>query len=249
MKLAIQVCGWLVGLPLEILILSALLRGSYRRFPFVFAYTLASFLATLLEIYQSLSARSGSPGGLRELAQTYWICEAILLPLLLWVVLNLIWHASEGIERRRAVRVTLASAAILVPVISLLIHFNSHPASVGEWMTPWARDLNFCSAILDLSLWALLIFSREKDMRLLMLSGALGIQFTGEAIGGSIRNFAIAAYHGPTPRAKALLMVGNVIIMLANLTCLYIWRQTFRRGGSPAPDVSKPAAAAGTTAT
>ena len=64
-------------------------------------------------------------------------------------------------------------------------------------MTPWTRDLNFCSAILDLALWALLIAAREKDHRLLLLSGGLGIQFTGEAIGESTATSPYAATRGP----------------------------------------------------
>ena len=41
-------------------------------------------------------------------------------------------------------------------------------------MTPWTRDLNFGAAILDLGLWALLIGSRQKDRKLLLVTGALG---------------------------------------------------------------------------
>jgi len=37
-------------------------------------------------------------------------------------------------------------------------------------MTPWTCDLNFCSAILDLRCWMMLIAAREKDHRLLLLS-------------------------------------------------------------------------------
>ncbi len=32
-------------------------------------------------------------------------------------------------------------------------------------MTPWARDLNFGSAILDMALWAMSIARRQKDSR------------------------------------------------------------------------------------
>ena len=89
-------------------------------------------------------------------------------------------------------------------------------------MTPWSSNLNFCSAILDLALWALLIASREKDQRLLMLSGALGIQFTGEAIGHALRNLS--------RRNHSTLMVslGNAVAVLTYLAFLYILWQTFR---------------------
>ena len=50
MRFALQVAGYAVGLPLEVLIIAALLRGGYRRFPFVFIYTVIDFLTTVLEI-------------------------------------------------------------------------------------------------------------------------------------------------------------------------------------------------------
>jgi hypothetical protein len=89
-------------------------------------------------------------------------------------------------------------------------------------MAPWTRDLSFCSAILDLALWALLIVSRGMDHRLLLLSGGLGIQFTGEAIGESIVQLALRT------RSHAMSLTGAVIILLADLVFLYIWWQALR---------------------
>jgi hypothetical protein len=106
-------------------------------------------------------------------------------------------------------------------------------------MTPWTRDLNFGSAILDLGLWTLLVASREKDRLLLMLSGALGIQFTGEAIGGSLRNVAVAIY-GRTVQARPLILTGNVLMMAADLACMYIWWRAFREARAGAPQAYSP---------
>jgi hypothetical protein len=89
-------------------------------------------------------------------------------------------------------------------------------------MTPWTRDLNFCSAILDLGLWALLIGSRTRDHQVLLLSGALGIKFAGESIGESVRQLAIRN------RSRPISLTGNVIIMLANVFFLYVWWQCLR---------------------
>jgi hypothetical protein len=89
-------------------------------------------------------------------------------------------------------------------------------------MNPWIRDLNLCSAILDMALWALLIAAREKDHRLLLLSGGLGIQFTGEAIGTSIRQLALRT------RSRAMSLTGGVTMLLAGLVFLYIWWQALR---------------------
>ena len=64
--------------------------------------------------------------------------------------------------------------------------------------------------------------SRKSDRRLLLISGALGIQFTGEAIGEAIRSLSIPSM------AKAIALTGSVVGMLADLACLYLWWQTFR---------------------
>ena len=84
-------------------------------------------------------------------------------------------------------------------------------------MTPWSRDINFVSAVLDLALWAMLIASRQKDRCLLMLAAALWIQFAGEAIGQSLRRLS-----------PSVVFTGNVLILLVNLACLYLWWQALR---------------------
>jgi len=227
LALALQVCGFVVGLPLELLIIAALVRGPYKRFPALFAYATVTFLTTIIEIPANIAYYRGERQPLRSRAFYYWLNERVLLVLLFLVVVTLIWHATAHMRSRKLVRLTLVVGPVLFAAISFLIHYNPNAAGPGEWMTPWTRDLNFGSAILDLGLWMLLVASREKDRVLLMLSGALGIQFTGEAIGGSTRNLAVAIY-GRTQQARPLLMTGNVMIMAADLVCMYIWWQALR---------------------
>lgn len=236
MQFALQVCGFVVGLPLELLIIAALVRGPYKRFPALFAYIVVTFLTTVIEIPANIAYYRGEGQALRSRAFYYWLNERVLLVLLFLVVVTLIWHATAQMRSRRLVRLTLVVGPILLAAVSFLIHYNPNASGPGEWMTPWTRDLNFGSAILDLGLWTLLVASREKDRLLLMLSGALGIQFTGEAIGGSLRNLAVAIY-GRTLQARPLILTGNVLMMAADLVCMYIWWQAFReaRGGALQP--------------
>ena len=221
MRFAIQICGLVIGLPLELLIIAILVRGGYRRFPFILAYTIADFLATVVELPSALGYVRGMPWAAVPLAEVYWIDEAILQVLIYAVVMSLIYQATGKLRSRRIVRASLIAGAILFAGISFWIHWN--PAlNKGSFMTPWTRDLNFCSAILDLALWALLIAAREKDQCLLLLSGGLGIQFTGEAIGTSIRQLALRS------RSRAMSLTGGVVMLLANLLFLYIWWQALR---------------------
>jgi hypothetical protein len=96
------------------------------------------------------------------------------------------------------------------------------------WMTPWTRDLKFCGAILDLALWGLLVSSRDREPRLLLLTGGMGIMFAGEAIGSAIQNLSIPY------ESYALYYGGHLFQVLASALFLYVWWQAFRRdaGGS-----------------
>jgi hypothetical protein len=114
--------------------------------------------------------------------------------------------------------------AVLFAATTFLINFDIHIQKVGEWMTPWTSELHFCAAVLDLGLWAMLIGVRRRDRRLLVLSGALGILFTGEAIGESVRQLSQSRHSG------AVALIGNVVLMVANQVFLYMWWQAFRTG-------------------
>jgi hypothetical protein len=228
MRFAIQLCGVVIGLPLELLIIAALLRGGYRRFPLVFAYTVADFLTTVVELPSGMGYVRSMPWAATPYALVYWLDETILQVLVYAVVMSLIYQATGKLRSRRIVRASLIAGALLFAGISFLIHRNPM-LSIGSFMTPWTRDLNFCSAILDLALWALLIASREKDHRLLLLSGGLGIQFTGEAIGESTRYLAIRSHSRP------ISLFGNSLIMLTNLLFLYIWWQALRTAPARQP--------------
>jgi hypothetical protein len=223
-EFAIQVCGWLVGVPLEFLLVAALLRGEYRRFPFVFAYASALLVATLVEIPANVNHML-HPQDLqiwKHFAHIYWINEVILWPFILAVVISLIDQAATHVRSRRLVRVSLIAGALLFAGIAFTLNYRSSMKFFGVWMTPWTQDMNVGSAILDLGLWTLLISSHRGDLRLLLISGALGMRFAGEAIGYAISNLSIAQ------RINSLNLVGSIITMLADLACLYVWWRTFR---------------------
>ena len=101
--------------------------------------------------------------------------------------------------------------------ITFLIYYDPS-TTTGKWMNPWLR-IEFRAAVLDLGLWALLIGARHKDYKLLMVSGALGIQFTADAIGQALRFLS----HSPTS-----VQLTGYLISCANLVCLYIFWQAFR---------------------
>jgi hypothetical protein len=223
MRAVMQYALWLIGLPLELLIIAALVRGPYRRLPFVFLYTVVLFFTTVVE----MAVFTASFAGIRlahSRAFYYWMDQGILQTLIYAMVISLIYGATADMRSRTMVRTALTVGAALFACGSFLIHYDPHVVA-GMWMTLWIRDLSFTYTVLDLALWAMLLGSRKKETRLLLLSGGLGIQFTGEAIGRSVRDWF-----------PWTLSPGDVIVAAASLTCLWIWWQALRT--APAADTA-----------
>ena len=227
MRFALNVCAYLVGIPLEVLILAAFLRGPYRRYPALFVYMSAVFVVSLVETPLSIMGPLYLNSAWHSLwLKFYYIDEPVLMGLVFVAVFSLIYQATEEVRSRRLVRASVVCGATLVAAITFWIHYNPTVAT-GVWMAPWTSDLYFCAAILDLGLWIMLIGSRAKDPRLLMFSGALGILFAGSAIAESIYNLA-------TPRhSTALTFAGGLVTILSNLTFLYVWWQALRTREAP----------------
>jgi hypothetical protein len=225
MDLAFQLCSYALWFPLEALAISSVLRLGIRRYPLIFAYLVVSFLAACASLPAVWSYYEGRRANGTGYVHLYWLNEGITDALILAVVVTLIYRASGHLTTRRTVRRGLALGSVLYIGVSFLIHYQ-HTAAIGLWMAPWTRDITFCAAILDLALWAILIGSRSKDSRLLMLSGGMGIMFCGLAIGESLRTIAIHY------RSHPIVLAGNALEQIGNIIFLYVWWQTFRREAS-----------------
>jgi len=235
MDLAFQVTALLVWIPLSVLVISAMLRGDYRRYPLIFAYVVVDLLSTVAAIpaYWAVYVHRATPAeDLQNLV--YWLGEVVAQVLIYAVVIDLIYRASRRLASGRAIRIGVTAGAVIFAAATFAICYTPG-VKLGAWMTPWTRDLNFCAAILDVALWGLLIASREKDQRVLLLSGALGIQFTGQAIGESLRQLAIAHHQ------HWLAQIGGELGVVADILRTYIWWRVFRTAEAPASSRSVPA--------
>jgi hypothetical protein len=220
MQLAFQICAYLVGLSLELAIMVVLLRGQWKRYPFVFIYLIGDFLTTVLEIEPALGYGGGTEAARLSFTNLYWWNERVMELLTFLLVISLVYRATAHLRPRRTILLFVVLGTLLLASASLLyhLHFDGN-SSMGKLMTPFTRDMNFLAAILDLGLWATLIGVRQKDYKLLMISGALGIQFTGVAIGQALRDM--------TSSQILVTLLGDFMIM-AYITCSYIWWQAFR---------------------
>jgi hypothetical protein len=218
MQLAYTACAYLAGLVLDVLVIAALLRNGYRRFPFLLIYLVVDFLTSVIEIQPMLAIITATPEVQHIYTGVYYWNERLIQVLTFLIVISLAYGAVGGGRPRRGLLALLIVGTGAFAGVTFAIHFDAH-ASSGAWMIPWTRDLNFGAAVLDLGLWAILIGSREKDYRILMVAGGLGIQFTGGAIG--------QAFRGLLHSGTAVAVMADVMY-LTNLMCLYIWWQAFR---------------------
>ena len=222
MRFALQILFLAIDLPLQVLVVAGLLRGAWRRLPFLFALAVVEVVVSLVEAPAALESAFGhhSPGVPYE--QVYWIGQIVIDVLMYVFVVSLLYRACERLRSARPARLTLIFGALLVAGITFLVHYD--PSQMrGVWLTPWFRDLTFTSAIMDVLLWGLLLMARDKDRQLLLLSGGLGVEFAGDAIGESIRHLAIQSHSHP------LALAGSLVMAAAGAFRYYTWWRALRR--------------------
>jgi hypothetical protein len=212
---ALQYGAWIIGLWLNLQVISALVRGSYRQYPFVFAYSLALLVSTVVEIGLRVA-----PKTLRQ--QYYWTDEIVLDVLVFCVVIAFIDEAARHSGHKPVERHWLILAAGLIFVGSYAFHHSSH---FNRQMTLISRDLNMCAVVLDLILWSLLVSARRPNRRLMLLSGGLGLQLTGAIMGEQLRNFS-----------HSLFLTGTLLEVTTGLLGLYIWWRALRT--APATEIA-----------
>ena len=214
----------LIGGYLQLMVIASMVRSSYRNFPVLFTYVVASFLAAVVEMAVFLDLMNWSA----VTHNYYWVSEGILQLLVFLLVLSLIYRAMEGQPSRPSLMRLLAFGALAIISISYIANWGG---PVNSSMTMVFRNMSFAAVVLNLILWFMLIRHRGNDPRVLMISGGLGVQMAGEAIAHSLRRLAIPH------RSLGMVFAGNLVLLTSHLLALYIWWQTLRR---PAPDPPAP---------
>jgi hypothetical protein len=205
-----------VSVALQVYVIALLRRGAYKDYPFALIYSAVLLLTSAADAvaHSGLVALSRA-----EQRVFYYRDDAARQFLLFAVVVSLIERAMQASPYRKHVRTALAGLAVLSVFISLTVHSGAQHFVL--WMTEVTRDLSFGSVALTLLLWSLLISSPRKDRQLLLVTGGLGLQFTGEAIGQSLRQ--LSNHH------HFILFAGNILMSVAHLLRLYVWMEAFRR--------------------
>jgi hypothetical protein len=198
----------IVGLTLQSMVISTLLKGSFRRYPFVFSYAVFSLLSTVVQFsFQRYFGHSS-----REFVRAYWISDFIGTILLLLVIIHLIRMAMAGHRHQNTVY-----AGLLLGVVAtgggtvLLMREFSKTFTLGRWMTEVGRDYYFSAVLLNVILWCTLVRRNQDNKQLFLLTSGLGLKLAGAAMAHALRLTGVA------------LWLGNHILVMSYLLSLYVW--------------------------
>src|SRR5690349_7207942 len=118
MREALQFGAILIGLPLQFLIIMGLLRGEYKRYPFIFIYVIADLVGTVLSIQPSLAYSSGTPAQKKQFARLFWEVDWVMQGLVFLLVISLVYTASKYLRPRRTLLTATVCGTILFAGIS-----------------------------------------------------------------------------------------------------------------------------------
>lgn len=220
MGLLIQIASWLLWFPLKILGITALLRVGVRRYPLIFAFMVVSFLFAAVQAPLSFAFHRADRNAIwYQLVNS--VGQVLTTTLMLAVVVTFLHRASSHLRSQRMFVTGVIVLTVLLGLGSFAMHHDPR-AWITTVVTPWTRDVHFWAALLDLVAWGMLVAKKDRDSRLLLLTGGMGIMFAGEAIGGALRSIS------NTLQSYPLYYSAHAVKVLADAIFLYIWWQTFR---------------------
>ncbi|WP_321472682.1 hypothetical protein [uncultured Paludibaculum sp.] len=200
-------------------LLHLILKGPIRPYLLLFINVIFLFLSTVAEL-----GLFGTP----LFAKVYYIDDLLRQLLVFILVISLVYRALTAQSSKLWLgRWLIVGATLLAVTFVSYALFHSAQGFIRP-MANAVRNLSVTAMVMNLILWMLLLSSRTMDRRLLTVTSGLGLQMAGEAIGQSLRLMN-----------RALLPLGNFVLIGSHLLCLIIWISAFRprrRGttGSPA---------------
>jgi len=203
----------IVGLALQA-VLVVLVSRFLRKYYLLLIYSAALLVTGALEAYvmHRFGVQSSIYGTL------YWSNEVVLDFLRFSIVISLAYQASAGSPVAPAIRKLLLGilmAATLLPFVLL-----NGPLFTIRWFNGTSQLLNFGGAIMNLALWTVLLASKSRDPRLLLVSVGVGISVTGAAIAWGVRGLIQAKYW----------WAPNLFLILTDLAGVLVWCWAFRPG-------------------
>jgi hypothetical protein len=212
--------SWLVGgLILQCMVISTMLRGTYAKYPFVFAYLIFSFLSTVTQF----SFRFYFGPSSYQFVRAYWIGDFIGTCLVLFIIIHFIRMAISGHPYERTVYLGLLLGVVGTAVGSVfLMQVYSRRFTLGRWMTEVGRDYYFSAVLLNAILWMTLLRRKNANPQLYLLTSGLGLKLCGAAISHALR-------------LVAPVWLGSQFIVATYMVSLYVWYVALKRTPDKAP--------------
>jgi hypothetical protein len=205
---------WAIGLTLQSFVLAALLRGGFREFRALFVYVFVLLATTTADIVAFYTISRVHP----FYSFYYWTAELMRQSALFALVVSLVIDVVPTPPKTPSVVRRIVGFAGALWILNLVFTWD---VDLNAWMTIVVRNLSFVTAVLDLGVWFILISSGARDIRRLLIAGALGLQMTGEAIGTSVRQMF--------PHHLYSALAGMLFVILSHFLCLAIWWYAFAR--------------------
>jgi hypothetical protein len=212
--------SWLVaGLLLQSVVISTMLRGSWRKYRLIFAYLIFTLLSTVAQFSFKFYFGAGS----HQFFRAYWIGDFVGTCLVLLIIIGLIRTAMCGHPNQKSVYLGLLLGVVATAVGSLLLmHFLSRRFTFGRWMTEVGRDYYFSAVLLNAILWFTLLRRKNANPQLYLLTSGLGLKLCGAAISHALR-------------LVAPVWLGNQFIVLTYMLSLYVWYVALGKAPDKAP--------------
>lgn len=203
----LQWAFWVVGLGLQLLVLSTALQGVAREFPALFTYVVCLVGTTLADIVASQFLGKSS----HSFKLYYWCAELVRQSALFAMVVSLAMHVVPPGRRSDALTRIIALVGAAVWLGSVIACYSSN---LNVWMVSVIRNLSFFTGVLNLGVWFAYARSRIRDTRRLIIAAGLGLQMTGEAIGHAIRQLDLS---------NDISLAASIFIVLTHFLCLFLW--------------------------
>jgi hypothetical protein len=216
----------LIRIVLLVFIIPYLVGRVGKAYPVFFATTLVLALTSVADL-----GRLTAFGRSAEFAGLYWFNEILRQGFTFLLVISLIYQSLSDHPARKRVRRWLVLCSL---VVLALAYSFAGGGSLNEKMTGTLQYLNVTAIVLNLILWFSLVRARKGERLPVLISGGLGLQATGFALGLSLSQFWRIS--------KAFGYLGGYVQAIAGLLCLYVWYRGVRESAAQpaAPPLAAP---------
>ncbi|MCW5979336.1 MAG: hypothetical protein KIT09_14770 [Bryobacteraceae bacterium] len=199
---------------LQVMVIYAMTRAEPGKFAGVFFYLLVLFLTGVADMSMFLELGNW-PVWYRKY---FFINDTLRHFAGMAAVLSLIYIATKEHHGGPAFRIK-TFAATFSGIAGVFVFTRGETAAL--YMNEVGRNLSFAATVLTAILWFSLVRAGLGDNRLLMVSGGMGLNMAGNAIGESLLRVSRSA--------PSLVLLGNLIAVLSHLACLLVWWKAFRQ--------------------